>query len=185
MWTGEKKKKAVTTAAECEFLSYRAACLIHPNKTNRERNPEEITARTALQEIPQPPTLHQGARWPARVCAGILNICKSCICFHTDRCSTALSIISPSQFMFSCTYNRLDLFFFSIRVLGKRKKNKSDKEWRKTVSCKSEPFLNYSFKKKKKYKVFNIYVDLEITVLQWWKKYSDQFHYHTFKVSLH
>lgn len=146
MWTEEKKKKAVTTA---EFLSCRAACLIHPNKTNRERNPEEITARTALQEIPQPPTLHQGARWPARVCAGILNICKSRICFHTDRCSTALSIISPSQFMFSCTYNRLDLFFFSIRVLGKRKKNKSDKEWRKTVSCKSEPFLNYSFKKKK------------------------------------
>lgn len=130
-------------------------------------------------------TREPGDRRPARVCTGILNICKSCICFHTDRCSTALSIISPSQFMFSCTYNRLDLFFFSIRVLGKRKKNKSDKEWRKTVSCKSEPFLNYSFKKKKKYKVFNIYVDLEITVLQWWKKYSDQFHYHTFKVSLH
>ena len=64
----KKKKKAVTTAAECEFLSCRAACLIHPNKTNRERNPEEITARTALQEIPQPATLHQGARWPARVC---------------------------------------------------------------------------------------------------------------------
>lgn len=135
-----KKKKAVTTAAECEFLSYRAACLIHPNKTNRERNPEEITARTALQEIPQPPTLRQGARRPARVCAGILNICKSCICFHTDRCSTALSIISPSQFMFSCTYNRLDLFFFSIRVLGKRKKTRVTKSEERQFPASLNPF---------------------------------------------
>lgn len=135
----KKKEKAVTTAAECEFLSYRAACLIHPNKTNRERNPEEITARTALQEIPQPPTLHQGARRPARVCAGILNICKSCICFHTDRCSTALSIISQVSLCFRVHITGWT-FFFSIRVLGKRKKTRVTKSEERQFPASLNPF---------------------------------------------